>query len=175
MVIWVTGLACSGKSSLGKMLFSMLKKEMPATVLLDGDEIRSIFKSDNRQCDYSPEAREKLAWKYHEICSWLEGQKINVVCCTIGGTEKIRQANREEFSKYYEILVTVPFELLLERDTKNLYAPALEGKLKDVVGVDIPFSAPQNPDYTFENTIPQSELASVAEDILARVMEAKSV
>ena len=33
-------------------------------------------------------------------------------------------------------------EILEQRDTKGLYRKAVDGKLKDVVGVDIPFPKP---------------------------------
>ena len=46
MVIWVIGLAGSGKSTISKIIHrSFLKKNIP-TVLIDGDEIRKIFAND---------------------------------------------------------------------------------------------------------------------------------
>ena len=50
------------------------------------------------------------------------------------------------FSRYYEIFLDVPLEVVEERDTKGLYQAARAGRLENVVGVDIPFPAPTNPD-----------------------------
>ena len=44
-------------------------------------------------------------------------------------------------------------ETLLKRDIKNLYKPALAGKIKNVVGIDIPFPEPDEPDLTIDNNI----------------------
>ena len=57
-------------------------------------------------------------------------------------------------------------DLLLKRDTKGLYGAAKRGEVKNVVGVDIPFSPPKSPDYVFDNCREGIDLRSVALDIL---------
>ena len=46
---------------------------------------------------------------------------------------------------------------LFKRDNKNLYKPALSGQINNVVGIDIPFEEPQNPDTTIENEIEHND------------------
>jgi len=40
---------------------------------------------------------------------------------------------------------------LIQRDKKNVYVPAVRGKTKNVVGIDILFIPPENPDYVIDN------------------------
>ena len=46
MVIWVIGLAGSGKSTISKIIHNAFLKSALPTVLVDGDEIRKIFGND---------------------------------------------------------------------------------------------------------------------------------
>ena len=46
MVIWITGISASGKSTLGKFFFKRFRKINNNTVFFDGDEFRKIFHND---------------------------------------------------------------------------------------------------------------------------------
>ena len=43
IVFWITGLSGSGKSSIGRLLHS-IKKIYGPTILINGDDIRKLFK-----------------------------------------------------------------------------------------------------------------------------------
>ena len=59
-------------------------------------------------------------------------------------------------------------EVAYRRDVKNLYAPALAGKMKNVVGVDLPFTPPSAPDMVVDNSQDRDDLRPIAADILKR-------
>ena len=42
-------------------------------------------------------------------------------------------------------------DILIKRDTKNLYKKALNNEIDNVVGVQIPFPAPFNPDLVLSD------------------------
>ena len=46
MVIWLTGLSGSGKSTVNTILRKMLAKKKIKTIFLDGDSIREIYGND---------------------------------------------------------------------------------------------------------------------------------
>lgn len=46
LIIWFTGLPCSGKSSLAKVLFREIKNIGKKVILLDGDILRGGINSD---------------------------------------------------------------------------------------------------------------------------------
>lgn len=170
MVIWIIGLSASGKTTFGKILYQEWKKQSPNTVLIDGDEIRRIFQHDQTNEAYTVEERRKNADRISKLCMWLDKQNINVVCCILSLFEESRQWNRENYSKYFEVYMDVPMETLVQRDPKGLYKLALSGQKKDVVGVDIPFVAPLNPDYVFKNVEVETDFEQIAKEILNKAL-----
>lgn len=157
MVIWIIGLSGSGKSTLGRELFALWKKHEPNTVMVDGDEIRAVFGQDQNTADYTLEARKKNADRICGICQWLDKQGQNVVCCIQSLFESSRAWNRTHYSSYYEVYITVPMDILIKRNPKNLYQDALDGRRTQVAGIDIPFQAPENPDLVIDNAADGNE------------------
>jgi len=147
-LIWITGLAGSGKTSIGKAVFKKLKKLDPATAFVDGDNYRELFNSYG----YSREDRIKIAKKLIKLCYFLIQQNINVVCCTISLFNEIHEENRKLFDKYYEIYISCKMEELVRRDQKGLYSKALDGEINNVVGVDIDFDIPKEPFLSLDNS-----------------------
>ena len=148
MIIWILGLSGSGKSTAGRQLYKQWKKDSPATVFLDGDEIRRIFKHNTGNDPYTLEGRRINADRIQSLCLWLDSQAINVVCCILSIFEESRIWNRENYSNYLEVYLHASDEILSKR--RDLYKKAKNGEIKNVVGVDIPFSLPTNPDLTFD-------------------------
>lgn len=151
MVIWLVGMSGAGKSVIGCALYRLLKAQVAATVLVDGDEIRQIFRHDRSEDAYSVEGRRCNAERIREICAWLDRQEINVVCCILSIFEDSHAWNRTNIRDYFEVYVAAPMEVLERRNPKDLYGKARRGELKNVVGVDIPFTPPVNPDLVIEN------------------------
>ncbi|MGR3175979.1 MAG: adenylyl-sulfate kinase [Candidatus Scalindua sp.] len=166
MVIWLIGLSGAGKTTIGRFLYDQWKSKESNTVLVDGDEIRKIFKHDVGGDAYTIEGRRQNADRICEICAWLDRQNINVVCCILSLFEESRRWNRENYSKYFEVYISVPMDVLKRRQNNGLYTRALSGDMKNVVGVDIPFTPPEMPDYVFDNSSDDVDLKSVALDIL---------
>ncbi len=173
MIIWITGLSASGKSTIGRAIYDLWKPQAPNTVLLDGEDIRRILPRSTGDDAYTEVGRHAAAQHYCEICAWLDGQDINVVCCTISFFEDLRESNRNNLSRYFEVFLTAPMKVLRNRDYKNLYAPAFAGKIKNVVGVDLPLIPPTTPDMIVDNTRDRADLGPVAEEILAKALNAK--
>ena len=59
-------------------------------------------------------------------------------------------------------------ETLYRRDTKNLYAPALKGEIKNVVRVDLILPPPGSPDMVIDNSEDDGDISVIAADVLAR-------
>lgn len=170
MVIWIIGLSASGKTTLGKLIYEEWKRTAPNTVFIDGDDIRKIFKHDTNKNAYTLEERKRNADRICELCAWLDRQGINVVCSILSLFEESRNWNRMHYSKYFEIFIDVPMEVLMRREVKGLYASARKGETKNVVGIDIPFTPPTQPDYVFRNDQDQFDLRPVAKEILSKAL-----
>ena len=157
----------AGKSVIGHSVYAQLKARDPATVLLDGDEIREIFRHDRSDDAYTLDGRQLNAERIRNICTWLDRQNINVVCCILSIFEESHEWNRETYSKYFEVFVDVPFDDLVERHPDDLYRRAQRGEMKNVVGVDIAFEPPAHPDLVIQNASPFVEPEEMARRILA--------
>ncbi len=144
---WITGLSGAGKSTLGGLLYSLYKKSIHNIVILDGDELRAVIKNT----DYSSEGRKSVAFQYARLCRLLTEQGIHVIICTISMYEDVRKWNRKNLRKYCEIYIKVPIKELIFRDQKGLYSRAMRKEISNVMGVDVPFEEPQNPDIVIEN------------------------
>lgn len=151
MVIWLVGMSGAGKSVIGRALYRLLKREEPATVLVDGDEIREVFRHDRGEDAYAVEGRRRNAERIREICAWLDRQEINVVCCILSIFEESHAWNRAHLRDYFEVYVSAPMAVLEKRNPKDLYRKATRGEMTNVVGVDIPFTPPANPDLVIDN------------------------
>jgi adenylylsulfate kinase len=168
MVIWIVGLSGAGKTTLGSHLWKLWRTEEPNTVLVDGDQVRRLFDHDHGPGAYSVEGRRRNYERMTEICRWLDDQGINVVCCILSIFPDRHAENRTAFSKYFEVFVDAPLDVLRHRDTKELYEPALKGDIENVVGVDIPFTPPADADMCVDNSRDGIDLQAVAAGILAK-------
>ena len=168
MVIWIIGLSGSGKTTIGSEVYRQWKQTQANTVLIDGDEIRRIFRHNLSADCYTIDARRINAERIIEICSWLDSQQINLVCCLLSIFPEHQARNRELYKKYFEVFIDTPMDKLAQRDVKNLYSPAQRGEISNVVGVDIPFTKPPGPDMTIDNREDGIDVKSVAREILIR-------
>lgn len=146
-VYWITGLAGAGKTTIGKLLYNSIKPNKDNIILLDGDKLRELYDSE----DYSLEGRKKLAINYSKLCKMISDQGIDVICCTISMFDECRNWNRENISNYKEIYLKVSIDELIKRNQKELYTKALMKEIKNVMGIDIDFEEPKNPDLLVNN------------------------
>ena len=165
MVIWIIGLSGAGKTVIGKEVYRQLKAVNPAMVLVDGDDVRDIFRFDGDDA-FTVEGRRRNAMRIRAICAWLDRQGIDVVCCILSIFEDSHIWNRETYSEYFEVYVSAPIGALIERNPKDLYRRARCGEIKNVVGVDIPFTPPVRPDFIIENGVHMVDPEEAARKIL---------
>jgi len=163
MVIWIIGLAGSGKTTIGTELYIRLKQEHRNLVLIDGDTVREIMGDD---LGHSVADRKKNADRICNLCRALDRQDLHVVACVLSLFHESQEWNRKNYGQYFEIFIDVSMETLIQRDQKGLYSGARNGTLRDVVGVDIPFEPPRNPDYVIDGNRPLADLEQIVADLL---------
>jgi cytidine diphosphoramidate kinase len=151
MVIWITGLSGAGKTTIGRELCRLWKERAPHTVLVDGDDVRQILGQADGEHAYTLEARRGVAERIASMCAWLDGQGINVVCCTISAFPDLLARNRRRFHSYFEVFVDAPWPLLEQRARNDLYGRARRGETANVVGIDLPYLPPAAPDLVIRN------------------------
>ena len=166
MVIWIYGPSGAGKTTIGRALYEQLKNGNPSVFLLDGDDFRAAMGND---LGFTLDDRRRNGHRLARICRLLESQGIDVVCCGATIHPEVQEFNRASFLQYCEVFVEVSFETLLHRDTKNIYQRALDGKLSDVIGVDIKSVPPELPHVVLNNDEERTSFENFAEQIMAHI------
>jgi cytidine diphosphoramidate kinase len=147
-VFWITGLAGSGKSSIGACLYMRLKEEKNNVIFLDGDKVREMMGND---LGYEISDRIKNAYRISSLCKFLSDQGHDVICSTISLFPEILDWNRANIEHYFQIYIKVSKNILHERNQKGLYSGVIAGTEKNVMGVDLDFHNPENSDLIIEN------------------------
>ncbi len=147
-VYWFTGISGVGKTTIGGKFYNHLRRVKKATIFLDGDAMRDIL---GPNIGYSLSNRRKIARSYSRLCKACSDQGIDVVCATISLFHECHTWNRKNITKYKEIYIDAPIEVLLKRDIKNIYANAFKGKTKNVIGVNLTVEKPTHPDFVINN------------------------
>ena len=167
MIIWIIGMSASGKTVVGEELYKLIKNERKNTVILDGDIFRGL--SDN-DADHTVAGRKKNSDRLCRMCQFLDKQNINVVVAVLSIFHQAQAWNKENYRQYFEVFLDVPLELLKQRDPKGLYRKAAAGEMPNMVGFDIEFPPPRNPDLVIHNDGSQTP-ALIAEQIFSKVKD----
>ena len=161
-VIWITGLSGAGKTTLGKNLVMNIED----SVQIDGDLVREKL---SPSLDYTEKSRKKQIIKIRNLAHEYYIQGKFVIVSALYSNPLLLSENRTFFENYTEIYLKADIDELVNRDSKGLYSKFLKGQIKDVVGMDIKWIDPPNPDFIFDNTKFKS-CDSMTNKIIKRVM-----
>ena len=131
-IFWLTGLPCSGKTTIAKELARRIHAE-----ILDGDDIRRIIKNT----DFSEQGRKNHMMSVAEFASILSKYN-NVVVSLVSPLKSVREEIKKRYPNLTEVYVYADIETCKKRDVKGMYKLAMEGKIKNFTGVDDPYEAP---------------------------------
>ena len=146
MIIWITGLPGSGKTTLAKKLKSILEKKISNNiVILDGDKVRSILPFES---SYSNEDRMKLAFFYSELALLIERSDCIVICSFVALFHDVQENTRLKANNYFEVFLDPPLDELVKKNKKDLYSENSEYMLEQFAMHEFP----RNPELTI-NTI----------------------
>jgi adenylylsulfate kinase-like enzyme len=166
MIIWLIGMSGSGKTTIARELYAILKPATPNLVYLDGDEFREMFRND---VDHTIEGRHKNAERISHTCRMLDAQGIHVIASVLSIFPEWQAWNRESFSAYFEVFLDIPIKTLEQRDVKGLYENARAGRNDNMVGIDIPFPAPPTPDLIIDEVMQDNGINACVKRILSEL------
>jgi len=148
-VLWFTGLSGSGKSTLAGALEQKLHAEGIATMLLDGDNIRTGLNSD---LDFSESGRVENIRRLGEVCKLFVDSGIIVLTAFISPFQSDRDSVRSKMDadRFMEVFIDTPLEVCEQRDVKGLYKKARAGEIPNFTGIDSPYEAPENPEIRIQ-------------------------
>lgn len=149
IVVWFTGLPCSGKSTIAHKLEEKLLMMNIHTYTLDGDNIRHGLCSDLGFSYY--ERREHLR-RVAEVSKLFIDAGIVVLAAFVTPYNELRVMIREIIGSkdFIEIYCKCPIDVCIKRDKKGLYKKALEGKVSNYTGISDIYEEPESPDLILE-------------------------
>jgi adenylylsulfate kinase len=149
LVVWLTGLSGSGKTTIAAGTERMLFAEGRMTVVLDGDNVRAGI---NNNLGFSEEDREENIRRIAEVAKLFKESGVITFCCFVSPTNKIRKLAKEIIgvNDFLNVYVGTTLEECEKRDVKGLYAKARKGEIKDFTGINSPFEEPEDIDLLIE-------------------------
>ncbi len=150
LVIWLTGLPGSGKTTIANKVASILREKGYRVEVIDGDWAR---KTISLGAGYTREERKihlhRIAW----VARLLARNGVIVICSFVSPYRDVRKMIREIISEeapFIEVYVKCPLEECIRRDPKGLYKKALRGEIKNFTGISDPYEEPLNPEITVD-------------------------
>jgi adenylylsulfate kinase len=146
-IVWFTGLPSSGKTTLARRVQDRLAANGPASVLLDGDELRQVLGAEA----YAPEDRERFYRTLAALAALLANQgrgMIVLVAATAPAREHRDRARAalNDGGVFVEVWVRTPLSVCEERDPKGLYARARRGEANELPGIGVAYEPPLHPE-----------------------------
>jgi adenylylsulfate kinase len=145
--LWLTGLPCSGKTTLAKRLKEELDNRGYKAVRLDGDDVRNKLNAD---LGFSPEDRKENLRRIAHIAKLFNENGNIVIASFVSPRNEFRDMIKELVGNFKLCYVKCSVEACEKRDVKGMYAKARKGEIKDFTGISAPFEEPENSDIVVD-------------------------
>ena len=164
--IWLTGIPCSGKTTIANELKEELVFCGYNVITLDGDEVRDKLKFD---IGFSDEDRIKHLERVSSLCQMLNEKGLVIIASFVSPLEKMRKIIAKNIKHLKIIYVDCSVEECIRRDVKGMYKKSLRGEIKNFTGLQAPYEPPVSP-YMVINT-EKYTLEECVKQIMAKLLE----
>ncbi len=145
VVVWLTGLSGSGKSTVAREVELALVENGKNAFVLDGDNIRHGL---NKDLGFSPEDRKENIRRIGEVAKLMAQSNVITLTAFISPYKADRDTVRALLpeGQFIEVLCNASLEVCESRDTKGLYKKARAGQIPEFTGISAPYEAPERPE-----------------------------
>jgi adenylylsulfate kinase len=143
--IWLTGVPCSGKSTIAKILAEQLLNQGRQVEVLDGDVIRRNL---SQGLGFTREDRDTNVRRVGFVANLLSRNGVVVVVALVSPYRAIRDEVRTMIGRFVEVHVDCLVAECERRDVKGMYKKARAGSLRGFTGVDDPYEPPERAEIT---------------------------
>jgi adenylyl-sulfate kinase len=149
VVVWLTGLPSSGKSTLATHLERALFERRSHVWVLDGDELRRGLSSD---LGFSAADRSENIRRAGHVARLFAEEGAVVICAFVSPYVKDREYVRQLMDHgtpripFVEVYLDTPVSVCAARDPKGLYAASYEGTIARFTGVSDIYEPPRTPE-----------------------------
>lgn len=168
LVVWLTGLSGSGKSTVAFEVEHELVRSGRAAVVLDGDNLRLGLNSD---LGFSEADRAENVRRTAELAVLFAQAGLVTLVPLISPYRAHRLAARSAAERagirFVEVYLDTPLDECERRDPKGLYQRARAGEIREFTGVDAPYEPPETPELVLRPT--DGDAAVLAARVLAEI------
>lgn len=145
VVIWMTGISASGKSTIADALDVALRKKGRMTAIIDGDSVRGGL---CRDLGFTEGDRDENIRRVAEVARLMLEAGLTVIVALISPSSASRHYARSIIGNafFVEVHVDAPLETAEQRDPKGLYKKARAGLIKHFTGIDARYDVPVFPE-----------------------------
>lgn len=141
--LWLTGLPCSGKTTLANALAEALRQRGESVVVLDGDDVRQTLSKD---LGFDEASRRENVRRCGAAAELITRSGVFAIVALISpfraARDEVRALHAQRGLRFVEVYLSAPLSVCEARDTRGLYARGRAGLARDVTGLDAPFEAP---------------------------------
>jgi sulfate adenylyltransferase len=163
LVLFLTGLSGSGKSTIARSLAGVLSERGDRRVsLLDADLIRQLLSAG---LTFSREDRDLNIARIGFVAAEVARHGGIAICAPIAPYASARARVREmvtEVGDFLLIHVATPLQVCEARDRKGLYAKARAGLIDHFTGISDPYEEPDDADLTIDTATSTRDQATDA-------------
>tara|TARA_A100001037_G_scaffold246463_1_gene228193 strand:+ start:295 stop:909 length:615 start_codon:yes stop_codon:yes gene_type:complete len=159
VLLWLTGLPSSGKSTIAYTVEHALVNRGHLAYVLDGDNIRFGL---NKNLGFSAEDRAENIRRIGEVGKLFVDGGYITLASFVSPYREDRDGVRALMADgdFAEIFIDTPVELCEERDPKGLYKKARAGEIPNFTGVSDPYEAPENAEMVIKTATGTPEEAA---------------
>lgn len=166
-VLWFTGLSGSGKTTIAEYLRDKLELNGRKVLILDGDSIRSTI---SKKLSFSQDDIKINNLTVAQLVIQKQNEYDVIIVPIISPYRKHRDLVRKTINdNFNEVYINCSVDECISRDTKGLYKKALNGQIKDMIGIaeSNPYEPPLNAELVIDTiNLTLEESVSVILDYL---------
>ena len=145
--LWLTGLPCSGKTTLSKKLKAKLDKRGFKVVCLDADDVRGKLNSD---LGFSKADRMENLRRVAHVAKLFNDNGSFVIASFVSPLEENRKLVRKIIDNFKLVFIKCSLQTCEQRDVKGMYKKARAGQLPEFTGVSAVFQEPADADIVVD-------------------------
>ena len=160
VLLWLTGLPSSGKSTIAYTVEHALANRGHLAYVLDGDNIRFGL---NGNLGFSAEDRTENIRRIGEVGKLFVDGGFLTLASFVSPYSEDRDAVRGLMGEgdFVEIFIDTAVEICEERDPKGLYKKARTGEIPNFTGFSDPYEVPEKPEMIIKTANWTAEEAAV--------------
>jgi len=165
MVIWISGIPFSGKTTIGDMVAAEFEKENRKYQRLDSHTVRTLFPN----VGFARDDVNTHIKRVGHLSSILEKNGIIAIASFVSPYSESRDFVRGMCKNFVEVHLHSTVNFAKQFDGKGFFEKALKGEIEDVPGVTAEFEKSKKAELTFD--MQKTSLEKVTKEVMKYVSE----